>query len=167
MGAGSTPSKAGSSTNALKTATSNATAMCQAAGKQWFDYRRLTITNAFIEALAAETGIPGSKKPTIELANVVAVQRPHHADAREHRRAARRRDQDQCCHSAASSMTRSAITSRSFRRTSTNLRDRVGGCYRSPLEALALSRGPQRSTRAESPVSPEISPKEICQTVFG
>jgi hypothetical protein len=34
-------------------------------------------------------------------------------------------------------------------------------------EALALSRGPQRSTRAESPVSPEISPKEICQTVFG
>jgi KilA-N domain len=38
----------------------NATAMCQAAGKQWFDYRRLTVTNAFIEALAAETGIPGS-----------------------------------------------------------------------------------------------------------
>lgn len=39
----------------------NATAMCQAAGKQWFDYRRLTITNAFIEALATETGIPGSE----------------------------------------------------------------------------------------------------------
>jgi hypothetical protein len=38
----------------------NATAMCQAAGKQWFDYRRLTVTNAFIEALATETGIPGS-----------------------------------------------------------------------------------------------------------
>jgi hypothetical protein len=32
---------------------------------------------------------------------------------------------------------------------------------------VLLSRGPQRSTRAESPVSPEISPKEICQTVFG
>jgi hypothetical protein len=39
----------------------NATAMCQAAGKQWFDYRRLTTTNAFIEALATETGIPGSE----------------------------------------------------------------------------------------------------------
>ncbi len=41
------------------------------------------------------------------------------------------------------------------------------GVNRSRLEALALSGGPQRSTRAESPVSPEISPKEICQTVFG
>jgi KilA-N domain len=39
----------------------NATAMCQAANKQWFDYRRLTTTNAFVEALAAETGIPGSE----------------------------------------------------------------------------------------------------------
>lgn len=32
---------------------------------------------------------------------------------------------------------------------------------------MLLSGGPQRSTRAESPMSPEISPKEICQTVFG
>lgn len=39
----------------------NATAMCQAAGKQWFDYRRLAATNAFVDALAAETGIPGSE----------------------------------------------------------------------------------------------------------
>jgi hypothetical protein len=39
----------------------NATAMCQAAGKQWFDYRRLTTTHSFIEALSAETGIPGSE----------------------------------------------------------------------------------------------------------
>lgn len=35
--------------------------MCQAAGKQWFDYRRLSATTAFVEALAAETGIPGSE----------------------------------------------------------------------------------------------------------
>jgi hypothetical protein len=38
----------------------NATAMCQAAGKDWFDYRRLKTTVAFIEALVIETGIPGS-----------------------------------------------------------------------------------------------------------
>ena len=32
---------------------------------------------------------------------------------------------------------------------------------------MLLSGGPHRSTRAELPVSPEISPKEICQMVFG
>ena len=32
---------------------------------------------------------------------------------------------------------------------------------------MLLSGGPHRSTRAELPMSPEISPKEICQTVFG
>jgi hypothetical protein len=39
----------------------NATAMCQAAAKQWFDYRRLSTTAAFIDALSTETGIPGSE----------------------------------------------------------------------------------------------------------
>jgi hypothetical protein len=34
------------------------------------------------------------------------------------------------------------------------------------LAKMLLSGGPQRSTRAELPVSPEVSPKEICQTVF-
>jgi hypothetical protein len=43
-------------------------------------------------------------------------------------------------------------------------RSQPGGGF---FAKMLLSRGPQRSTRAESPVSPEISPKEICQTVFG
>jgi hypothetical protein len=36
----------------------NATAMCQAAGKLFSDYGRLTSTAAFVKALSAETGIP-------------------------------------------------------------------------------------------------------------
>ncbi|WP_153769522.1 KilA-N domain-containing protein [Labrenzia sp. CE80] len=39
----------------------NATAMCQAAGKSWFDYRRLKTTDPYINELASETGIPGSE----------------------------------------------------------------------------------------------------------
>ena len=36
----------------------NATAMCQAAGKRWFDFARLTNTGAFLIELSAATGIP-------------------------------------------------------------------------------------------------------------
>lgn len=36
----------------------NATSMCQANGKKWFDYRRLDSTNEFIQALAESTGFP-------------------------------------------------------------------------------------------------------------
>ncbi|RCK20113.1 KilA, partial [Thalassospira profundimaris] len=36
----------------------HATAMCKAAGKQFNDYRRLATTHEFLDALAAETGIP-------------------------------------------------------------------------------------------------------------
>src|SRR4051794_32825177 len=39
----------------------NATAMCRAAGKSWFDYRRQKTTGPFISALSTETGIPGSE----------------------------------------------------------------------------------------------------------
>ncbi|MCY3854965.1 MAG: KilA-N domain-containing protein [Rhodospirillales bacterium] len=39
----------------------DATAMCQAAGKDYFDYRRQKSTNTFLAALEAETGIPGSE----------------------------------------------------------------------------------------------------------
>lgn len=39
----------------------NATAMCQAVGKQFNDYRRLNATEAFILELSAETGIPVSE----------------------------------------------------------------------------------------------------------
>ena len=39
----------------------NATAMCQAVDKKFFDYRRLSTTGAYIDALALETGIPASK----------------------------------------------------------------------------------------------------------
>ncbi len=39
----------------------NATAMCRAAGKDWFDYSCLKTTQAFIQALSLETGIPGLK----------------------------------------------------------------------------------------------------------
>lgn len=39
----------------------NATAMCKAAGKDWFDYRRQKTTQPFIDELSAETGIPGSE----------------------------------------------------------------------------------------------------------
>lgn len=38
----------------------NATAMCQASGKDWNDYRRLKTTELFIADLDAEPGIPGS-----------------------------------------------------------------------------------------------------------
>jgi hypothetical protein len=36
----------------------NATAMCQAAGKLWADYRRLKTTGEFFDALSADMGIP-------------------------------------------------------------------------------------------------------------
>lgn len=39
----------------------NATAMCQAASKQWGDYNRLVTTNAFVAELSSETGIPASE----------------------------------------------------------------------------------------------------------
>lgn len=39
----------------------NATAMCQAVGKRFFDYRRLDATGQFLEALSAETGYPVSE----------------------------------------------------------------------------------------------------------
>lgn len=39
----------------------NATALCKAVGKDWFDYRRLKVTEAFITELCAETGIPGTE----------------------------------------------------------------------------------------------------------
>jgi len=35
--------------------------MCQATGKQWFDYYRLDNTKAFIDALSSETGYPVSQ----------------------------------------------------------------------------------------------------------
>lgn len=38
----------------------NATALCKKAGKQFFDYSRLSTTKAFVSALATETGIPVS-----------------------------------------------------------------------------------------------------------
>lgn len=38
----------------------NATAMCEACGKQFFDYKRLSSTTAFLDELCAETGIPVS-----------------------------------------------------------------------------------------------------------
>lgn len=40
----------------------NATAMCKAAGKRWFDYQRLDMTAAFLTELEAETGIPASEQ---------------------------------------------------------------------------------------------------------
>jgi hypothetical protein len=40
----------------------NATAMCKAAGKRFFDYHRLDTTNAFLSELEAETGIPASEQ---------------------------------------------------------------------------------------------------------
>ncbi|HHA2449605.1 TPA: KilA-N domain-containing protein [Stenotrophomonas maltophilia] len=39
----------------------NATAMCQAVGKRFFDYRRLEATGQFLDELAAETGYPVSE----------------------------------------------------------------------------------------------------------
>jgi hypothetical protein len=50
------------------------------------------------------------------------------------------------------------------RQVESRRRSQPGGGF---FAKILLSGGPQRSTRAESPVSPEISPKEICQTVFG
>jgi hypothetical protein len=40
----------------------DATAMCQATGKQWFDYYRLENTQAFLNALSTETGYPVSEQ---------------------------------------------------------------------------------------------------------
>ena len=40
----------------------NATAMCKAAGKRFFDFHRLDTTEAFLDALMTETGIPVSDK---------------------------------------------------------------------------------------------------------
>jgi hypothetical protein len=39
----------------------DATAMCQATDKRWFDYHRLDTTQAFIDALVLKTGIPAFK----------------------------------------------------------------------------------------------------------
>jgi hypothetical protein len=39
----------------------NATAMCQAAGKRWFDYARLSNTGSFLIELSRATGIPVSE----------------------------------------------------------------------------------------------------------
>lgn len=39
----------------------NATAMCQAAGKRWNDYRRLLTTDPFLAELSAATGIPAAE----------------------------------------------------------------------------------------------------------
>lgn len=39
----------------------NATAMCKAVGKDFYDYSRLKTTIAFIEELSSDTGIPGSE----------------------------------------------------------------------------------------------------------
>ncbi|MBT3070822.1 KilA-N domain-containing protein [Rhodomicrobium sp. Az07] len=40
----------------------NATAMCKAAGKRFFDYHRLDTTQAFLDALFSEAGIPASEQ---------------------------------------------------------------------------------------------------------
>jgi hypothetical protein len=39
----------------------NATAMCKAAWKNWFDYRRQKMTDPYLAALSTETGIPASE----------------------------------------------------------------------------------------------------------
>ena len=39
----------------------NATAMCKASGKDFYDYSRRQTTQAFLQALSVETGIPASK----------------------------------------------------------------------------------------------------------
>jgi hypothetical protein len=39
----------------------NATAMCKAAAKNWFDYRRQKTTDPYVTVLSAETGIPASE----------------------------------------------------------------------------------------------------------
>lgn len=39
----------------------NATAMCKAAGKKWFDYKRQTTTQPFLDELSGATGIPASE----------------------------------------------------------------------------------------------------------
>lgn len=38
----------------------NATALCKASGKDFYDYSRLKVTQDFIAELSTETGIPGS-----------------------------------------------------------------------------------------------------------
>ncbi len=50
----------------------NATAMCKAVGKQFFDYRRLGNTGEFLNELSAVTGIPVTGIPVTGL--VIAVQ---------------------------------------------------------------------------------------------
>jgi hypothetical protein len=50
----------------------NATAMCQAAGRRWNDYGRIGPAVAFIDALAAETGLP-----VTELVQIVRGGEPH------------------------------------------------------------------------------------------
>lgn len=44
---------------------------------------------------------------------------------------------------------------------------RCGGDRPARLKKLSLSGGPQSSTRAEPTMSPEISPKALCQRLFG
>ncbi len=94
--------------------------------------------------------------------------------ARSHSRASRRSQRPQMPTAIKSGGARSISRRRGWRRSFVGAlpgllargRHRfapVGGFFAKML----LSGGPQRSTRAESPVSPEISPKEICQTVFG
>jgi len=39
----------------------DATAMCKATGKRWFDYYRLDSTQAFVDALSSEAGYPASE----------------------------------------------------------------------------------------------------------
>lgn len=39
----------------------NATAMCKANGKRWFNYCQLDSTQAFFRALSTETGYPASE----------------------------------------------------------------------------------------------------------
>jgi hypothetical protein len=51
----------------------NATAMCQAAGKEWADYRRLQATEAFLSELSGSMGIP------IDLLTHSVVRGPNHA----------------------------------------------------------------------------------------
>ena len=39
----------------------NATAMCKAAGKKWFDYARLSTTSPFVDELSAVAGITATE----------------------------------------------------------------------------------------------------------
>ena len=46
----------------------NASAICAAAGKRFYDYSRLSTTKAFVQELSTETGIPVSE--LIQVVNV-------------------------------------------------------------------------------------------------